>query len=495
MPSTLVPWLAAAVILAALVSLVSFLSRYRRPIARVLSVVLRPFRWIGGQIRRLLALIFNPVWRAWIRFVWKPWVRFGWTPVEDNVPGAKYVPLTLDHLRRNWIRTTSTVLAMAVCIFLFCTLRSVLAEVNGLIEGTSASRLITRHAVSLVFDLPLAYGSRIQAVPGVKRVATTSWFGGTLPAKKEGKAEAEDSTTDWSNFFPNMAVDPETFFAMYPEYEVKPDEWQGFMQDLKGAMIGRKLANKFGWKVGDRFFLESFIPPYRKQDGPFEFVVSGIFDTDTGKHPNTDTNIMYFHYKYLYEATGRTLGAGTYTVEIGDPDRAGAVSKAIDAQFENSDNQTHTETERAFAAGFIAMAGNLALLLNGIGLAVAFTILLVTANTMSMAVRERRTEIGVLKTLGFSSAQVLGLIVAESLLLGVLGGALGIGGSQGLMWMLTHTPGLKDMLAGIGLSSLNLRPIVAATGFAVALFLGFAAGFVPAWSAYRAKITDMLRTV
>lgn len=408
----------------------------------------------------------------------------------------KFLPFVLRHLRRNWVRTTSTVLAMALCIFLFGTLRSVLAEVNALLESSSASRLVTRNKVSLVFELPLAYASRIRSVPGVKNVAAASWFGGSLPARKEGKAEeSEESTTDWSNFFPNMAVDAEPYFAMYPEYEVKPDEWQAFMREQKGALIGRKLADKFGWKAGDRFFLESFIPPYRKSDGPFEFVVMGVFDTDKAKHPNTDTNIMYFHYKYLYEATGRNLGAGTYTVEIHDPDQAGVVSKAIDALFENSDAQTLTETERAFAAGFIAMAGNLALLLNGIGLAVTFTILLVTANTMSMAVRERRTEIGVLKTLGFSSAQVLGLIVAEALLLGVLGGALGIGASQGLMWVLTHAPGVSDMLAGIGLSSLKLRPSVAITGFAVALFLGFAAGFVPAWSAYRARITDMLRTV
>jgi putative ABC transport system permease protein len=141
------------------------------------------------------------------------------------------------------------------------------------------------------------------------------------------------------------------------------------------------------------------------------------------------------------------------------------------------------------------MAGNLALLLNGIGLAVSFTILLVTANTMSMAVRERRTEIAVLKTLGFSSGQVMGLVVAEALLLGVLGGLVGVGGSQGIMWVLTHVPGLKDMIAGIGLTELNLKPFVAALGFAVALFLGFAAGVVPALNAYRAKITDMLRTV
>ncbi len=408
----------------------------------------------------------------------------------------KFLPYLLKHLRRNWVRTTSTVLAMALCIFLFCTLQSVLAAINALLESSSANRLVTRHAVSLVFNLPLSYQNRIQSVPGVKRVARTSWFGGSLPAKKEGKAdEGDSSTTDWSNFFQNMAVDAEPFFAMYPEYQVPPDQFQAFLQDLRGCVIGRKLAEKFGWKVGDTFFLESFIPPYRKRDGPFEFVVRAIYDVDRVRYPSADRNSMFFHYKYLYEATGRGVGAGTYTVEITDPNQAGAVSKAIDALFANSDAQTRTETEKAFQAGFISMAGNLALLLNGIGLAIAFTILLVTANTMSMAVRERRTEIAVLKTLGFSSGQVMGLIVAEALLLGILGGALGIGSSLALTWTLTHTPGIKDVLAGIGLSELTLRPVVASLGFAVSLFLGFAAGVVPALSAYRSRITDMLRTV
>ena len=409
----------------------------------------------------------------------------------------KFFPFILKHLRRNWIRTTSTVLAMSVCIFLFCTLQSVLAEINGLLESISANRLVTRHAVSLVFPVPLAYGSRIQAVPGVKRVATTSWFGGALPAKKEGKATEEDDEPqmDFSNFFPNMAVDAEPYFAMYPEFEVKPDEMRAFMGDMQGAVIGRKLADKYGWKIGDHFFLESFIPPYRKSSGPFEFTVRAIFDVDKVKHPKTDSTLMLFHFKYLYEATGRHVQAGSYTVEINDPEQAGAISKAIDAQFENSDAQTRTETEAAFAAGFLSMAGNLSLLLNTIGLAVSFTILLVTANTMSMAVRERRTEIAVLKTLGFGSGKVMGLIVAESLLLGVLGGALGILISRGTMWALTSTPGIKDALAGFGLTSLSLNPRVAAMGFAVALFLGLAAGFMPAYSAYRAKITDMLRTV
>src|SRR5574341_1252987 len=254
----------------------------------------------------------------------------------------RYLPFVLKHLRRNWLRTASTVLAMAVCIFLFCTLQTVLHEVNAQLRSSSANRLVTRHAVSLVFNLPLAYGSRIQSVAGVKRVAITSWFGGSLPAKKEGKADegADASTTDWSNFFPNLAVEAEPYFAMSPEFQVPPDQFQGFLQDLQGCVIGKKLADKFGWKVGDRFFLESFIPPSRKSSGPFEFVVRGIFDTDPVKYPGTDTNVMFFHYKYLEESVSpRRIGAGTYTVEIDDPARAGAISKDIDALFENSDAQ------------------------------------------------------------------------------------------------------------------------------------------------------------
>jgi putative ABC transport system permease protein len=408
----------------------------------------------------------------------------------------RFLPYLLKHLRRNWFRTALTVLAMALCIFLFCTLQSVLAQINGLLDSRSAKRLVTRNSVSIVFELPIAYEARIQSVPGVVRVAMSNWFGGSLPAKKEGKAEeGSSSTTDWSNFFPNLAVELEPFLAMYPEYEIPPDQYQALLQDQRGCVIGRKLADKYGWKIGDTFHLESFIPVHRKPDGPFEFVVRAIFDTDPVKYPGTDTNLMLFSRKYLYEATGQRLQAGVYYVEIQDPDKAGEVSAAIDSLFANSDAQSHTETEKAFAASFVAMAGNLALLLNGIGIAVTFTILLVVANTMSIAVRERRTEIGVLKTLGFTSRQVMGLVVSESVLIGLIGGALGVLGSQGIMWVLTHAPGVKSLLGTVGLTELNLRPLVAGLGFANAVFLGFAAGFVPALNAYRARITDMLRTV
>jgi putative ABC transport system permease protein len=185
---------------------------------------------------------------------------------------------------------------------------------------------------------------------------------------------------------------------MYPEFVIPPDQYRAFNEDLKGAVIGRKLANKYGWKVGDHFFLESFIPPYRKKDGPFEFQVDAIFDTDPVKHPNTDTNLMLFHFKYLYEATGRRIAAGPTRSRSTMPPRPEPEQGHRRPVREQRRPDPHRD-EQAFTASFIAMAGNLAFLLNSIGLAVSFTILLVTANTMSMAVRERRTEIAVLKTL------------------------------------------------------------------------------------------------
>src|SRR5262249_7340882 len=204
---------------------------------------------------------------------------------------------------------------------------------------------------------------------------------------------------------------------------------------------------KFHWKIGDTVLLESFIPPYRVGK-PFEFVIDGIYDADPIQHPGVDLTQMFFNYKYLYEATGRRVGAGTYILEINDPQQSGAISKTIDDLFENSDNQTRTQTESAFLAGFVSMIGNLALLLNGIALAVMFTILLVTANTMSMAVRERRTEIAVLKTLGFPSGLVMGLILGESLVLGALGGTVGILLGRAMIKALPKLPFIGDAVRG-----------------------------------------------
>ena len=408
----------------------------------------------------------------------------------------KFLPYLLKHLRRNWVRTLSTVLAMALCIFLFCVLETVIKAVNFGLQSASASRLVTRHAVSLVFNLPLSYKERIAALEGVKRVATTTWFGGSLAAKKEEQGAASSTSAsgpDFSKFFANMAVDADTYLDMYPEYILKPEERQAWLQDLRGCIIGRELASRFGWKVGDSFFLESFIPPYRRRSGPFEFVVKGIYDVDLARYPGTDARLMFFHYKYLYEGLERGVAAGSYSVEIADPEKAGVISKAIDALFENSDAQTKTETEAAFRAGFVALAGNLTLLLRFIGLTVTFTILLVTANTMSLAVRERRTEIAVLKTLGFKSPTVMGLVLGEALLIGALGGALGLFLSRAMIKALPRLPFIGDAVRAF--PNLGLSLDVGGIGFALALALGGIAGLVPALGAYRARITDMLRQV
>ena len=392
----------------------------------------------------------------------------------------KFVPFILKHLKRNWIRTTSTVLAMAVCIFLFCTLQTFIKAVSWNLQSANGSRLVARHNVSLVFSLPLAYEARIAAVPGVKRVSILSWFGGSRDINKP------------SDFFPNMAVEPETYLAMYPEYIVPDDQKQAFFHDLRGCIVGKETAQKFHWKIGDIIQLESFIPPYRIGK-PFEFVVDGIYNTDPVRYPGTDLTQMFFQYKYLYEATGRRVQAGTYTIEINDPKQAGAISKTIDNLFENSDAQTHTETESAFRAGFVSMAGNLALLLNGIAIAVMFTILLVTANTMSMAVRERRTEIAVLKTLGFPSGLVMGLVLGESLALGALGGTVGILLGRVMIQALPSLPFIGDAVRGF--PNLGMSFSIGSLGMGVALFLGLAAGFIPAFLAYRARVTELLRQI
>jgi putative ABC transport system permease protein len=390
----------------------------------------------------------------------------------------KFAPLILKHLRKNWIRTLSTVLAMSVCIFLFCTLQTVVEAVNFGLHAGNASRLVTRHSVSLVFNLPINYKQRVAAIPGVQEVVANAWFGGVY--------------RDPKNFFANFATEPAAYLDMYPEVMLPPDQKEKWLHDQRGAIIGRKLAQRFGWKVGDTIDLESTIPPYRVGH-PFEFVVDGIYDTDEAKYPGTDLNSMYFDYKYLYEATGQKIGIGWLTVKIDDPKHAGAISKAIDATFENSDTPTKTETEQAFLAGFVAMAGNLAFLLNGIGLAVAFTILLVTANTMSIAVRERQQEIAVLKTLGFSSGLVMTLILTEALLIGALGGVVGLLISTGALKILPQVPMLGDIVAQYPNFGLSVRTTL--LGVSIALMLGLFAGFFPAMNGYRARITETLRQV
>jgi putative ABC transport system permease protein len=393
----------------------------------------------------------------------------------------KYLPYILKHLRKNWIRTLSTMLAMALCIFLIGSLQTLLKAFYGGLENASTERLVTRNRVSLVFPLPLSYESRIAGVPGVRRVAKSNWFGGV-----RGTANGQP---DMKNFFPNFAVEAEPYLAMWPEYGLTAAEKQAFLQDLRGCIIGPALAEKFGWRVGSTIQLESTIPPYRIGK-PFDFVVSAVYRVDEKKHPNHSKQLMIFHWKYLHEATGQRAGVGTYYTQIANPSQAPAVAAAIDRTFENSDAETKTETEGQFVAGFLSMVGDLALILNAIGLAVAFTILAVSANTMSMSIRERRGEIAVLKTLGFSSGLVLALVLGEALVIGLIGGGLGVG----LASLLVANAGTIPGLNGFGMS-LSLTPGLVGLMLVISGVIGLLAGLTPAVNAYRSSITAMLRQV
>jgi len=395
----------------------------------------------------------------------------------------KYLPYILKHLRKNWIRTFSTIVAMALCIFLIGTLQTLLNAFYGGVDRSASERLVTRHRVSLVFAMPLAYEPRVASIPGVKRVAKSNWFGGVM-----GTAGGQP---DFKNFFPNFAVDMEPYLAMHPEIELAPQQRAELLADMRGAVIGEDLAEKFGWRIGSTFQLESTIPPYRGPK-PFEFVVRAIYRPDQQRYPNLSGQIMFFHWKYLYEGTGRRANVGTFNVQIANPDQAATVARAIDATFENSDAETKTETEQAFNAQFVAMMGNLALILNSIGLAVAFTILAVSANTMSMSIRERRTEIAVLKTLGFSSGLVLALVLGEALFIGLAGGSLGIGLASVLVTNLKSMPGIGGFFA---FWPLHVSPMLLAIMFVVSGVIGLAAGLAPALGAYRGSITNMLRQV
>ena len=392
----------------------------------------------------------------------------------------KFLPYVLKHLRRSWLRTLSTMMGMALCIFLICVLQTVLDAMSRSIDATRPDRVATRHAVSLVFNMPNSYRQRIAAVPGVKRVAPMIFFGGLFGSSQQ----------DFANFFANFAVEADSYFAMYPEFAVPPEQFDAFLRDRRGCIVGRALADKYNWEIGSTFQLESFIPPYRV-GRPFQFVVRGIFDADEAQYPGTNEMQMFFHYQYLNEATRQRVGVGMFMVQVDHPENAASIAKTIDDTFENSDVQTKTESEASFVEGFAALAGNLVGLLNTIGLAVAFTVLLVTANTMSMAVRERRTEIAVLKTLGFTSARVMALILIEALILALGAGLTGTWLAGLLVSNAQNIPGLGALLGQF--PALQLSPALAALTMAIAVGIGIAAGLVPAWTAYRAKIVDTLR--
>jgi putative ABC transport system permease protein len=385
----------------------------------------------------------------------------------------KLLPLVWSNLKRKKVRTTFTVLSVFVSFLLFGFLVAVDNAFTSGVDVAGADRLLTIHKVSLIQPLPATYGPRIQAVQGVKAVTFANWFGGIYQDPK--------------NFFGQMAVDKDSFLGLYPEYVLPPEQKKAWLADRAGAIIGRQLADRFGFKVGDRIPIQGTI--YRHPNGSalWEFNVSGIYD---GAEKATDTSSLYFRYDYLNEGMGGRLGfVGWYVVKIADPARAAEVAKRIDGLFANSPAETKTNTEKAFAQSFANQVGNIGAIVRWVLTAVFLIMLVVTGNTMAQAVRERTNELAVLKTLGFSSGRVLGLVLTESLAIALIGGGLGLLAAVGVV-----IPALGKALRSF-LPVFFLPSNALLTGVALILLFGTAAGLLPATQAMRLRIVDALRRV
>jgi putative ABC transport system permease protein len=384
----------------------------------------------------------------------------------------KYFPLIWKNLWRRKLRTFFTVLSVLVSFLLFGILSAVDTAFTSGVEVSGADRLLTIHKVSLIQPLPISYFGRIQAVEGIEKATYMSWFGGIYQDPK--------------NFFGQMAVDHETFLDLYPEYILPPEQKAAWLANRSGVIIGRTLADRFGFKVGDKIPIQATI--YRKVDGSdlWEFTVSGIYQ---GAEQATDTSSMYFRYDYLNEGMGGSLGiVGWYVLKITDPSKAAEVGKRVDALFANSQAETKTQTEKAFAQSFADQVGNVGAIVRWVLTAVFFIMLLVTGNTMAQAVRERTSELAVLKTLGFSRPVVLGLVLAESVAIAVLGGGLG------LLFALGVIPAMAKALQAF-LPVFFLPPRDLVLGVALVLLFGIASGLLPAVQAMRLRIVEALRRV
>jgi len=391
------------------------------------------------------------------------------------------VMLVFVNLSRNKLRTLLTTLSVAVALFLFSALGGVLDTISDSIRIGSETRIITRNAIALVFPLPLSYLERLRTVPGVRAVSWSNWFGGRDPVNPR-------------NFFPQFAVDAGTFFPMYandleivqatPAAGTAPPgvdpKLASFLEERTACAVGEDLLEKQGWKLGQTVRLNGTIYP-----GSWAFTIRAVYRP---KSKSFYGESMYFDWKYLYENSQRRAGVGVYYLSLDDPGRAADIAKQVDALFENSSAATHTESEQAFQAGFISYYGNLPFVIRIIGLAVVFAILLVAANTMAMAVRERTAEVAVLKTLGFSDGTVFRIVLAEGALITLGGGLLG----ALLAKLLIDTSGFN---AGGLLPPMRVHWSTVVTAVAAAVVVGAASGLLPAWQASRMRIVDALRRV
>lgn len=377
----------------------------------------------------------------------------------------KHLFLVWKNLLRNKRRTVLTVFSSAISVFLIGALISVYAVMYERdVSEESALRLVTRHKVSLTQALPYYYGARIATVDGVENMVPMNWFGGTYIDERP------------ENFFARFAVDPQEVFNIYSEYTIAPEQLEAFQRDRQGMAVGRSVAERIGLEIGQRITIQGDIYPFDP-----ELTVRAIFD-------GPDDQQSFFHFKYLEESLPDDYGSqvGVFAIRLRSADDATRVAAAIDETFRNSPEPTKTETEAAFQLGFVTQMGNIKLFLLSIAAAIVFTMLMVSANTVAMSVRERTREIGVLKTLGFRRRSVMGLVLGESVAISLLGGTVGVAIT------LVVVTALEDSMVQF-FSGFTLPAWGVGVCFGMALVIGLGSSAVPALIAARTTICDALR--
>lgn len=384
----------------------------------------------------------------------------------------KVLKLIFKNSLRHKLRTTLTILGIAIAVIAFGLLRTVVTAWNAGVDASSANRLITRQAVSFIFTLPYAYKDKIEKIPGVQEVTFANWFSGVYKDK--------------SNFFARLAVDANTLFDVYPEFVLSEKELADFKKERNACIVGADIAKQFGLKPGDVMTLDGDIYP-----GRWDFVIRGIYKP---KDKTTDGTQMLFQWDYLnermqQESPGRANEVGWYIVQIKDPAQSGEISKQIDALFANSTAETKTETERAFQQGFLAATSAIITAMNVISFVIIGIIMLVLGNTMIMSARERTREYAIMKTLGFAGKHLTGLIMGESLLISVIGGGVG------LFFTFPIVAGFEQVIPKGFFPIFHLEPVTVILACTSALLIGILSAIFPIQRALKTNIVDGFRFV
>jgi putative ABC transport system permease protein len=381
----------------------------------------------------------------------------------------KFSGIIFANLLRKKVRLLLTIGSFAVALFLFAFLGVVRDAFGRGADVAGADRLVIINRTSIINTIPLSYRDQILRVPGVRYVTHNNWFGGIYQDEK--------------NFFPQFVIDPENQRAVFPEFVVPEDQWNAFLKDREGAVVGARTMERFHWKIGDRIPIKTTI----WGGGSWEFNIDGVYH---GKQPQDDETQFWLQWDYFEERIPERIKGqvGWYVLRVQNPDDSPRIAKTIDEQFANSPYETRTETESAFAAGWVKQFGNIRFLIVTIGAVVFFTLLLVTGNTMAIAVRERTPELAVLKAIGFSDRSVLVFVLGESLAISLIGGLVG------LFLAVLAVPVLSKALSGM-LPRLFLSSTLLAFGLGTALAVGIVSGALPGIAAMRMRVVNALRRV